>query len=58
MSLAGYHECFLSTQTMTNPQTYSIAVVFTAVGSFMVTTPENYLTKCFNDVISELGWVP
>ncbi len=49
--LAGYHECFLSKQTITSPQTYSILVVFTAVGSFMVTIPQNYLTKYFNYVI-------
>jgi hypothetical protein len=48
----------LRPQTLTNPQAYSISVVFTAVGSFIVPTPENYLTKYFNYVISELGWVP
>ncbi len=56
--LAGYHECFLRTQTLTNPKAYSISVVFIAIKSVIVPTIENHLTKYFNYVISELGWVP
>ncbi len=48
----------LRPQTLTNPKAYSISVAFIAIKSVIMPTPENYLTKYFNYVISELGWVP
>jgi hypothetical protein len=46
---------FLRIQTVTNPKAYSISVAFTAVKSFIVPTPENYLTKYFTYVTSMCG---
>jgi hypothetical protein len=55
VSWLGTMNVHLRPQTLTNPESYSISVVFTAIGSFIVTTLENHLTKYFNYVTSKLG---